>query len=113
VLTDRLAAVPEKDDEPTSLVGISAGGIVAREFARRRPDLVRQVITVGSPFRFRRRDTNRMSAITRACAGRQSPSGVEGLPREELRPPLSMPVAAVDSRTDGLVDWRTCREMPG
>jgi hypothetical protein len=71
------------------------------------------VITVGSPFRFRRGDTNRMSAVTGRLRRQEPPSEFEKLPREELRPPLSMPVTAVYSRTDGLVDWRTCRETPG
>ena len=33
-----------------SLVGWSLGGIYAREIARRCPDRVRQVITLGTPF---------------------------------------------------------------
>src|ERR687889_804686 len=37
---------------PISLVGWSLGGIYAREIARMAPDAVRQVITLGSPFRF-------------------------------------------------------------
>ena len=35
---------------PVSVVGWSLGGIFAREMARQHPGLVRQVITLGSPF---------------------------------------------------------------
>jgi pimeloyl-ACP methyl ester carboxylesterase len=35
---------------PVSLVGWSLGGIYARELAKRRPDQVAKVITLGSPF---------------------------------------------------------------
>jgi pimeloyl-ACP methyl ester carboxylesterase len=34
-----------------SLVGVSLGGVFARDLARSHADLVRQVITLGSPFR--------------------------------------------------------------
>ncbi|HWI88345.1 MAG TPA: alpha/beta fold hydrolase [Sphingomicrobium sp.] len=37
-------------DEPILLVGWSLGGLFARELARERPDRVRAVITLGSPF---------------------------------------------------------------
>src|SRR4051794_26842974 len=36
--------------ETMSLVGVSLGGIYAREVAKRLPGRVRQVITVGTPF---------------------------------------------------------------
>ena len=35
---------------PVSLVGWSLGGVVVREVARRRPDLVSQVVTFGTPL---------------------------------------------------------------
>ena len=38
-----------------SLVGWSLGGIFASEVARDFPSPVRQVVTLGSPFRLRRR----------------------------------------------------------
>jgi len=112
-LADRLERAHWLHREPVSLVGISAGGIVAREFARARPHLVRQVITVGSPFRFRRGDRNRMSAIIGRLRPDATPSQFELLPPEEQRPPLPVPVTSIYSRTDGLVDWRSCVEVPG
>ena len=35
---------------PVTLVGISLGGLMARLVAHRRPDLVREVVTISSPF---------------------------------------------------------------
>src|SRR5206468_840722 len=37
-----------------SLIGWSLGGIYARDIARRSPEAVRQVITLGTPFRLAR-----------------------------------------------------------
>lgn len=46
---EALAGRPDADAAPAALVGQSLGGHVAREVARRRPDLVRLVVTLGTP----------------------------------------------------------------
>lgn len=51
----RLAtAVPEprSPDARATLIGHSFGGVIARAVARQHPELVRQLITLGSPLRF-------------------------------------------------------------
>lgn len=49
-VVDDLEAIVEADGAPVALVGQSLGGYLAREVARRRPDLVSQVVTIGSPL---------------------------------------------------------------
>jgi pimeloyl-ACP methyl ester carboxylesterase len=98
--------------EPLSLVGISAGGILARELAREHPELVRQVITIVSPFRHRSGDDNRMARILSRVKASKT-DHFQALPREEDRPPLPMPSASIYSKSDGLIDWRSCQEVPG
>ena len=46
----RLAELAGRYQRKVSLIGWSLGGVFARELARRTPALVRQVITLGSPF---------------------------------------------------------------
>lgn len=48
--TTVLEMIVERHGAPVALVGQSMGGTVAREVARARPDLVAQVITLGSPI---------------------------------------------------------------
>src|SRR3954452_23192089 len=50
-MVQRLADLARKADQPVSLVGWSLGGVYARGLARHAPHRVRQVITLGSPFR--------------------------------------------------------------
>ena len=50
-LAQRLDSLHARHGQPVSLVGWSLGGIYARRLARRFPGKVRQVITLGSPFR--------------------------------------------------------------
>ena len=60
-LFERLSAAFERDGRPVSLIGWSLGGIYARELARASSDRVRQVITLGSPFRM---DSDGRSAVS-------------------------------------------------
>lgn len=46
----RVARTAELAGGPVRLVGWSLGGVLAREAARERPELVRRVITLGSPI---------------------------------------------------------------
>ena len=49
-LERRLIEIHERYDREVVLVGWSLGGLFAREIARRHPDRVSKVITMGSPF---------------------------------------------------------------
>ncbi|MEM8769634.1 MAG: alpha/beta hydrolase, partial [Pseudomonadota bacterium] len=51
VLIERLEAWAEDLGATPSLVGWSRGGTLSREIARERPDLVRSIVTMGSPVR--------------------------------------------------------------
>ena len=110
--TTHLRQLCERSGQPVSIIGHSAGGVLGRAMARRSPELVRQVITVGSPFRFRRGDRSTLSAIAELVADPSS-RPLSKRPREEHRPPLPVPTTAIYSRTDGIVDWRSCIEAVG
>jgi pimeloyl-ACP methyl ester carboxylesterase len=106
-LAARLDALCARHGRRVSLVGWSLGGIYARELARRRPDDVRQVITLASPFR----DPDATSVLIARLAGRRPPRSPDVLAR--LRSPLPVPTTAVYSRTDGIVAWQSCVEPRG
>lgn len=55
VSADMLDAIDRRvsaigDTRPVTLIGWSLGGLIAREYAKRAPDRVNRVITMGSPF---------------------------------------------------------------
>jgi pimeloyl-ACP methyl ester carboxylesterase len=86
-------------DEPLLLVGWSLGGLYAREIARAEPDLVRAVVTLGSPvFGDRRRYTN-VWKLYEWVAGH--PVDDPPIPDREEKPPV--PTLALWSRSDGIV----------
>jgi pimeloyl-ACP methyl ester carboxylesterase len=49
LVAERTAAVAERAGAPVAIVGQSMGGAIAREVARRHPEVVGRVITLGSP----------------------------------------------------------------
>ena len=57
-LRDRLAEIHANTGRKVSIVGWSLGGVYARDLALHAPDLVRYVVTLGSPFANDVRATN-------------------------------------------------------
>ena len=94
--------------ESVSLVGWSRGGVMARELARDRPDLVRSVVTLGSPVRGGARGTRIGPLVSRTTG-----INIEQMARiqaDRQRRTIRVPVTAIYSRTDGVVSWQACRD---
>jgi pimeloyl-ACP methyl ester carboxylesterase len=108
------------------LVGHSLGGVIARVAAVRFPHQIAQVITLGSPVnsvrthpfvltaaRFVRGRIlwRRGSQVDSDCyTGRCGCSFLEHV-RQEI--PSSVLHASIYTRSDGIVDWRSCQEQNG
>lgn len=92
-----------------SIVGWSLGGLFARELAKRAPDAVRCVVTLGSPFTGPRRATNAARLYDRVNRG-QPPGPVR---HAELRVPPPVPTTSIYSRSDGIVAWQCSVEQVG
>jgi pimeloyl-ACP methyl ester carboxylesterase len=109
IALERLA---DSSGGPVSIVGWSLGGIFARELGRDHPGVVRQVITLASPFAL---SDPRQSRAQKAFDRRSHLHVASGrLPsRAALSAPIPVPVTAAYSRRDGIVAWRSCIETPG
>jgi pimeloyl-ACP methyl ester carboxylesterase len=108
----RLVSLHERHGTTVSLVGVSLGGVYARELARHHPSAVRQVITLGSPFRLRPGDRSHGSLLYDALTPPDEPFLGAREP-EHLRPPLEVPTTAIYTRTDGIVRWHAAIETVG
>ena len=106
-LPRRLEHVAERTGQPVSLIGWSLGGILARELARRHPDLVQQVITLASPYMADETMPSRADAAYRRGSNQHVASN-DTTARDRMRQPIPVPSTAVYSRTDGIVHWRAC-----
>lgn len=96
-----------REGRRVSLVGWSLGGIYAREIAKRCPDAVRQVITLGTPHRSIQ-GGNHAGTILRWMGGDTSQLTPELAARLAERPPV--PTSSIYSESDGFVSWRGCLE---
>lgn len=101
----KLAAFAQESGAPVTLIGWSLGGYLAREAARDLPNLVAQVITLGTPV------IGGPKYTTAAHAYRQHGIDLDAVERAvEARAliPLARPVLAVWSKVDGIVAWEAC-----
>ena len=105
-LIERLDAWKEQTGQQPSLVGWSRGGTLSREVARERPDLVRSVVTLGSPVKGGVSATS-ISRVVTAQTGLTS-AQINALLRERQRRPITTPITAIYSKTDGVVAWQAC-----
>ncbi|GAB2484261.1 alpha/beta hydrolase [Jatrophihabitans fulvus] len=99
-------ALRERTGGPVSIIGWSLGGIFARELARRRPETVRQVITLGSPFALRDPRQSRVGFAYRRHEKQHRAPG----PGADTSRPIPVPSTAIFSKRDGIVHWRSCVE---
>jgi pimeloyl-ACP methyl ester carboxylesterase len=112
-LRKRLAEVREQSDGRVSLVGHSRGGVLAKVLSHRRPDLVEQVITLGSPLS----DPFDVHPLTMAGVHAahllnqvryRHDASVEMRFLRDLRAEPRVPTTSIYSRSDGVVNWRAC-----
>ncbi len=108
-LRDRLAAIHAADGRKVSIVGWSLGGVYARDLALRAPEMVRSVVTLGSPFAGDVRATN-ATRLYEAMSGESVADNSEL--QRAISGDLPVPTTSIYSRTDGIVNWRTCRVRP-
>jgi len=82
---------------------------MARDLALQLPGIVRQVITLGSPFANDITATN-ATRLYEALSG----EGINDNPeiREAIAGDLQVPATSIYSRTDGIVNWRTSLLRP-
>jgi triacylglycerol lipase len=121
-LEQRLEAFIETQGERAVLIGQSRGGLFARVLAVRRPDLVRSLVTLGSPH-VAPLSVHPMIWMQAATLAGLSALGVPRLASHrctygdccrdfaaDLQAPMPAGVdfVSIYSKRDGIVDWRAC-----
>jgi pimeloyl-ACP methyl ester carboxylesterase len=110
-IASRLREVAEVSKRPVSLIGWSLGGLYARELARHHPSIVRQVITLGSPFKGDHR-ANNVYKIFERVSGYEINSLPDALNKRMGEAP-PVPTTAIFSKSDGIAAWQCCVETAG
>lgn len=105
-LTETIERLVAEQRRPVPLVGWSRGGVLAREIARERPELVSRVITMGSPVKGGVAATSIARMVERHTG--LKPADLAKLQRDRDLRPITTPITAIYSKTDGVVAWQAC-----
>jgi pimeloyl-ACP methyl ester carboxylesterase len=108
-LRERLSEIYANTHRKVSVIGWSLGGVYARDLALNAPDMVRYIVTLGSPFANDVRATN-ATRLYEALSGEVVGSDPEFL--AALSGDLPVPTTSIFSRADGVVNWHTCLLRP-
>lgn len=110
-----LKRMATQTNKPVTIIGHSRGGQFARVLAVRYPELVRQIITVGSPLCVK---YPKFAAVNvpasvldylwrRGLFGPVRPAEEDAVDRDRYAPfPAHIDFVSVFSKSDGIVDWR-------
>ena len=107
-LSDRVEKIYHlSEKKEVSIIGWSLGGIYAREIAKVKPEMVRQVITLGTPFKDASNGTN-IKFLYDLLSKDKSYEDPTLMQRIAEKPPV--PFTSLYSRTDGVVHWQSSIE---
>jgi pimeloyl-ACP methyl ester carboxylesterase len=105
-LEELVIDVFEHERRPVTLLGWGLSGLYARELAKRATPLVRQVITLGTPFNTEAGRCAMLQPLVDASG--RLPAALQAQLRE--RPPV--PCTSIYTMADALVPWPMCIEAP-
>lgn len=108
-LIDKIESLYLAHQRSVSLIGWSLGGIYARQVAKRRPKLVRQIITLGSPFRALDKP-NHAHWMYKMLNNGEGADQVDPELLADIPLPAPVPTTAIYSKQDGIVPWQACLE---
>lgn len=110
-LTDLVRSISrDTGGKQVSLIGWSLGGIYSREIAKLCPEVVRQVITIGTPFKSVPVDSS-VGRLYEFLSKDKNFKNAEVLEQIAQVPPV--PFTSIYSKTDGVVHWTCSIEQEG
>jgi len=106
-LENRVRSIASQNNAKVSLIGWSLGGIYAREIAKVAPELVRQVITLGTPFKGAASATNAtlFYELLSKDKNHSDPDIVNSISKKP-----DVPFTSMYSKSDGVVSWECSLE---
>jgi pimeloyl-ACP methyl ester carboxylesterase len=109
-LKAQVARLHDSSGGKVSLIGWSLGGVLARELAKMHPDLVRSVISLGSPISDDRNHTNARRLFE--FFNGDEPEVMRDGSFDGLNDAPPVPTTSILTKTDGVVHWRGSVQKP-
>jgi hypothetical protein len=101
----------ENGGKKVSIIGWSLGGIEAHVMAHEVPEIIRNVITLGSPFGINEHpDASPKILVSGIQVLNEDKYTLKapGMPERMLTPAPGVPTTSIYSKTDGIAGWRAC-----
>ncbi len=98
-----------RHQQKVTLIGWSLGGVYARQLAKSQSAIVRQVITMGSPFNGVT-EPNNAKRMYNWVKKREGTPEISDEVLADLPNPAPVPSTAIYSKLDGIVSWKVCME---
>ncbi len=111
---ERVAELAHSSGQKVSLIGWSGGGMYARASAASQPEVVRQVITMGTPFKLTEDKLDYLPEGIYRLHERLSPrdsSAVEEIDNEQWLASPPVPSSSLYSERDALSPWPFCIDV--
>jgi pimeloyl-ACP methyl ester carboxylesterase len=109
-MLERLENVVEKHGEPATMIGWSQGGVIAREIAKQRPELVRQIIVLGSPLADAPEATT-IFRVFRRTSAEEITNELMSMMREVATPLPDVRCICIYSNSDGIVSADIAQDL--
>lgn len=109
ILVQQIEQLYKEHQTPVSLLGWSLGGVYARQLAKENPALIRQVITMGSPFAGIN-EPNNAAWLYRIINRGRAVAEADKKWLKDIPAPAPVPTTAIYSKSDGIVPWEACIE---
>lgn len=111
VLDTKLKDIYQTHGKKVSVIGWSLGGLYARKITSDNMSKVRQIITLGSPFRSLDVQGAAMTTLKLLYRSKEIPIPPEHKEWvEKLKDPLPLKTTCLYSKKDGIVPWMLCLE---
>ena len=107
IIINHVEEAASHHNQKVILVGWSMGGIFVREVAKNQPNLIKKVITIGSPFA----DITAPNHAKWAYNLFNDESTIDQNIVSQIHVPAPVPTVALYSKTDGMVPWEACMEI--
>lgn len=113
LIEHRLKEIWLESDQKISVIGWSLGGVYARELARNYPQLIKDVITLGSPINGNPTETSINKLYSWVTSMQMHDPDFHARIKQATAPVPDVPVTAFYSLADNIVPPQCARETPG
>lgn len=110
LLNQKISRIFKKHNQAITIIGWSLGGIYARQLAKTHPHMVRQVITMGSPFKGVTIANNATWMYDLLRKSNIIEKKLDEKILEDIPNPAPVPTTAIYTKEDGVVPWELCLE---